>query len=328
MSTPSLRLVFAGTPEFAARHLQALIDDGHHHIVAAYTQPDRPSGRGKKTQPSAVKQCATAAGIPVLQPANFRDAQDRDLLASHNADLMIVVAYGLLLPQSVLDIPRLGCVNVHGSLLPRWRGAAPIQRAIEAGDVETGVTIMQMDAGLDTGAMLSKISCTINPQDSAADLLERLADLGGPGLVAAIAALAEGRAKPEAQDDSLSNYAAKISKAEAEINWQLDALSIDRKIRAFNPFPICYTRFATSRPDERIKIWRAQPESDTPQNQAAGAIISADKAGIVVACGDKSSLRILELQMPGGKILAAKDVLNSRAEQFAPGTLFASQGTL
>ncbi len=327
MSTPSLRLVFAGTPEFAARHLQALIDDGHHQIVAAYTQPDRPAGRGKKTLPSAVKQCAAAAGIPVFQPANFREADDRELLASHNADLMIVVAYGLLLPQSVLDIPRLGCVNVHGSLLPRWRGAAPIQRAIEAGDTETGVTIMQMDAGLDTGAMLSKISCAIGPQDSAADLLTRLADIGGPGLIDSVAALAEGRAKPEEQDDELSNYAAKISKSEAELNWHLDAQSLDRKIRAFNPFPICYTRFATSRVDERIKIWRAQPDAAFGQNHKAGVIISADKTGILVACG-QGSLRILELQMPGGKILAARDVLNSRAEQFAPGTIFASQGAI
>ena len=327
MSTPSLRLVFAGTPEFAARHLQALIDDGHHQIVATYTQPDRPAGRGKKTLPSAVKQCAAAAGIPVYQPANFREAEDRDILASHHADLMIVVAYGLLLPQSVLDIPRLGCVNVHGSLLPRWRGAAPIQRAIEAGDAETGVTIMQMNAGLDTGAMLNKINCAIGADDSAADLLGRLADLGGPGLIDTIAALANGLAEPEEQDDSLSNYAAKIGKAEAEIDWQLAALTVARKIRAFNPFPICYTRFATSDINERIKIWRAQPENDTPQDQAAGTIISADKTGIVVACGE-GCLRILELQMPGGKILAAKDVLNSRAEQFAAGTCFASQGAL
>ena len=327
MSTPSLRLVFAGTPEFAARHLQALIDDGHHQIVAVYSQPDRPAGRGKKTLPSAVKQCAVAAGIPVFQPVNFREEGDRDILASHNADLMIVVAYGLLLPQRVLDIPRLGCVNVHGSLLPRWRGAAPIQRAIEAGDVETGVTIMQMNAGLDTGAMLSKISCAIGPADSAADLLARLADLGGPGLINTIADLANGNATPEQQDDSLSNYAAKIGKAEAEIDWGLTALNVDRKIRAFNPFPICYTRFATSRPDERIKIWRAQPETNDQQTGAAGTIISADKTGILVACG-KGCLRILELQMPGGKVLAARDVLNSRAEQFAPGTLLASQGAI
>ncbi len=327
MSTSPLRLVFAGTPEFAARHLQALIDDAQHHIVAAYTQPDRPSGRGKKTQPSAVKQCATKAGIPVFQPINFREAADREILASHNADLMIVVAYGLLLPQSVLDIPRLGCVNVHGSLLPRWRGAAPIQRAIEAGDQETGVTIMQMDAGLDTGAMLSKISCAIGPTDSAADLLERLADLGGAGLIDTITALANGQARPEVQDNTLSNYAPKITKAEAEIDWRLDAMSVDRKIRAFIPFPICYTRFASSRPDERIKIWRAQAESNHAQGHTAGAIISADKTGILVACGD-GCLRILELQMPGGKILAARDVLNSRAEQFAPGTCFANQGAV
>ncbi|WP_269618987.1 methionyl-tRNA formyltransferase [Zhongshania sp. BJYM1] len=328
MSTPSLRLIFAGTPDFAASHLQALINDGRHELVAVYSQPDRPAGRGKKTLPSAVKLCAEAAGIPVYQPINFKDSADRDLLASHNADLMIVVAYGLLLPQSVLDIPRLGCVNVHGSLLPRWRGAAPIQRAIEAGDKETGITIMQMDAGLDTGAMLSKVACQIHDTDSAADLFEHLAKIGGPALINAVADLADGRAKKEIQDDSQSNYAAKINKAEAEIDWQQDAVVIDRKIRAFNPFPICFTRFVESMTDERIKIWRAEPLSATNTSAAAGEILNADKSGITVACG-RGTLRILDLQMPGGKVLAARDVLNSRSAQFSAGTLFGSpSGTL
>ncbi|MBQ0759785.1 MAG: methionyl-tRNA formyltransferase [Zhongshania sp.] len=328
MSTTPLRLIFAGTPDFAAHHLQVLIDDGSHHIVAVYSQPDRPAGRGKKTLPSAVKQCAEAAGIPVFQPINFKDAADRELLASHQADLMIVVAYGLLLPQSVLDTPRLGCVNVHGSLLPRWRGAAPIQRAIEAGDPSTGVTIMQMDAGLDTGAMLSKVSCDIHATDSAADLFTRLADIGGPALLDAIATLAQGCAQPEAQDDTYTNYATKIAKAEAEIDWQQDAITLDRKIRAFNPFPICYTRFAASPHDERIKVWRAEPLSALNHNAKAGEILSADKTGITVACGH-GALRLLDLQMPGGKVLAVGDILNSRAAQFSPGTLLASpSGTI
>jgi methionyl-tRNA formyltransferase len=328
MNASPLRLIFAGTPDFAARHLQALIDDGTHHIVAVYSQPDRPAGRGKKTLPSAVKQCAKAAGITVYQPANFKDVSDRELLASHDADLMIVVAYGLLLPKSVLDIPHLACVNVHGSLLPRWRGAAPIQRAIEAGDQETGVTIMQMDVGLDTGAMLSKVSCDIKDIDSAADLFQRLAKIGGPALLDSIAALSQGSAIFEIQDDSLSNYAAKIGKSEAEIDWRLDAITLDRKIRAFNPFPICYTRFAANPKDERIKIWRAEPLPAIAANTTVGEIVSADKSGITIACGD-GTLRILDLQMPGGKVLSARDILNARSAQFSPGTIMSSpSGTL
>jgi methionyl-tRNA formyltransferase len=328
MSISPLRLIFAGTPDFAAQHLQALIDDGTHHIVAVYSQPDRPAGRGKKTLLSAVKRCAEAAGIAVYQPANFRDVSDRKLLASHDADLMIVVAYGLLLPQSVLDIPHLACVNVHGSLLPRWRGAAPIQRAIEAGDHETGVTIMQMDVGLDTGAMLSKVPCDIKDIDSSADLFQRLADIGGPALLNSIAALSEGNAIYEIQDDSLSNYAAKIGKSEAEIDWRLDAITLGRKIRAFNPYPICYTRFAANQKDERIKIWRAEPLPAVAANTTAGEILSADKSGITIACGD-GILRILDLQMPGGKVLSARDILNARSAQFSPGTIMRSpSGTL
>ncbi|MBQ0795813.1 methionyl-tRNA formyltransferase [Zhongshania sp.] len=328
MSTPSLRLIFAGTPDFAAQHLQALIDDGSHQIVAVYSQPDRPAGRGKKRLPSAVKVCAEAAGIPVYQPINFKDSADRDTLASLQADLMIVVAYGLLLPQSVLDIPRLGCVNVHGSLLPRWRGAAPIQRAIEAGDQTTGITIMQMDVGLDTGAMLSKVECAIHPTDSAADVFARLADIGGPALLNSVKDLALGKAQPESQDDSLSNYAAKIGKAEAEIDWRQDANVLDRKIRAFNPFPICFTRFADGKNDERIKIWRAEALATHQHSAAPGEILNADKSGITIACGI-GALRILDLQMPGGKVLAARDILNARAAQFSPGTLMASPtGTL
>jgi methionyl-tRNA formyltransferase len=328
MSLSPLRLIFAGTPDFAAQHLQALIDDGTHHIVAVYSQPDRPAGRGKKTLPSAVKRCAEAAGIAVYQPANFKDVSDRELLASHDADLMIVVAYGLLLPQSVLDIPHLGCVNVHGSLLPRWRGAAPIQRAIEAGDQETGVTIMQMDVGLDTGAMLSKVRCDIKDIDSSADLFQRLADIGGPALLNSIAALSEGIAIFEIQDDSLSNYATKIGKSEAEIDWRLDAITLSRKIRAFNPYPICYTRFAANQKDERIKIWRAEPLPAVAANTTAGEILSADKSGITIACGD-GILRILDLQMPGGKVLSTRDILNARSAQFSPGTIMSSpSGTL
>jgi methionyl-tRNA formyltransferase len=307
-----LRLVFAGTPEFAAHHLNALIESGEHDIVAVYTQPDRPAGRGKKPTPSAVKHRAEQAGLPVYQPLNFRNEEDRAALAVLQPDIMVVVAYGLILPQAVLDIPRLGCLNVHASLLPRWRGAAPIQRAIEAGDQETGVTIMQMEAGLDTGPMLNKASCEIRGDDTAASLHDRLAELGGPALLSTLRAAAAGMIEAEAQDDSLSNYASKIEKGEAEIDWSLDAATLDRRIRAFIPFPICYTPLN----GERVRIWQAHPESE---EGVPGSILRADKNGILVACGT-GSLNIQRLQLPGGKQLSAQEVLNARAEQFQPGT--------
>ncbi len=251
MAATALKLVFAGTPEFAAQHLQALLSDGRHDIVAVYTQPDRPAGRGKKPRPSPVKQVAEQAGLPVLQPLNFKQQQDRNALAELGADLMVVVAYGLILPQAVLDIPRLGCVNVHASLLPRWRGAAPIQRAIEAGDADTGVTIMQMAAGLDTGDMLHKVRCAIGADDTSASLHDKLAELGGPALLSALDQLASGAAQPEVQDDALSNYAAKLDKQEGQIDWQRSAIELDRQIRAFIPFPVCYTELD----DDRLRIW-------------------------------------------------------------------------
>ncbi|MBD2857586.1 methionyl-tRNA formyltransferase [Spongiibacter sp. KMU-158] len=308
-----LRLVFAGTPDFAAHHLQALIDSGEHEIIGVYTQPDRPAGRGKKTLPSAVKACAEAAGLPVFQPLNLKNEADHNELAALQPDVMVVVAYGLILPQAVLDIPRLGCLNVHGSILPRWRGAAPIQRAIEAGDAESGVTIMQMEAGLDTGPMLNKQYCDITADDTAASLHDKLAELGGPALLETLRELQAGTAKPEVQDDSLSNYASKIEKQEAEIDWSLDAATLDRRIRAFIPFPICYTTLG----DDRVRIWHVQVLAESGQ---AGTILRADKAGIVVACG-QGSLAIQRLQLPGGKQLSAAEVLNSRAESFKPGTI-------
>lgn len=318
MSTPAnrLRLVFAGTPDFAAHHLQALIDSAEHDIIAVYTQPDRPAGRGKKPSPSAVKRCALQAGLPVHQPLNFKQQADRDELAALQADVMVVVAYGLILPQAVLDLPRLGCLNVHASILPRWRGAAPIQRAIAAGDAETGITIMQMEAGLDTGPMLNKQCCEIRASDTAASLHDRLAELGGPALLSTLRELSSGRAQAEAQDDSLSSYAHKIEKAEAEIDWSRTATELDRTVRAFIPFPICYTTLD----GDRIRIWQAEPlERQGP----AGVISQADKTGIVVGCG-QGSLRIQRLQLPGGKQLGAAELLNARAQQFQPGTQLGS----
>ncbi|MDO3387718.1 methionyl-tRNA formyltransferase [Gilvimarinus sp. SDUM040013] len=313
MSSP-LRIIFAGTPEFAATHLQVLIDSPH-QIVGCYTQPDRPAGRGKKLKPSPVKQAAEAAGIPVLQPHNFKEADAQAELAALNADLMVVVAYGLLLPKAVLDTPPLGCINVHASLLPRWRGAAPIQRAIEAGDSESGVTIMQMDVGLDTGAMLVEAHCPITPSDTGGSLHDNLMRLGGPALLTAIGQLATGTAKPRKQDDTKANYAAKISKAEAEIDWSAPACEIDRKIRAFNPFPVAFTRPAQA-PDDRIRIWQASPGPNS-QGQA-GQILAINRDHIVVACG-AGSLCIETLQMPGKRALPVADILRGNANLFAIG---------
>ncbi|AKH68136.1 methionyl-tRNA formyltransferase [Spongiibacter sp. IMCC21906] len=315
MDTPRLRLVFAGTPDFAAAHLQALLDNGQHDIVGVYSQPDRPAGRGKKPKPSPVKQLAERAELPVFQPINFKEDSARQELAGLRADLMIVVAYGLILPQAVLDIPRFGCVNVHGSILPRWRGAAPIQRAIEAGDRETGVTIMQMDAGLDTGDMLRIAKCEITSTTTSAELHDTLAKLGGPALIDAINSLATGTAIAQAQNDDDSNYAAKIDKIEAEIDWSQSSATLDRKIRAFNPFPCCYTNLA----ETRIKIWQAQPVADADADGEAGTILQADKQGITVACGS-GALRLLAIQLPGARAMSAAEILNSKAQLFAPGT--------
>ncbi len=279
MNTASrLRIIFAGTPDFAASHLQGLLDAGEHDIIAVYTQPDRPAGRGKKLKPSPVKALAEQQQLPVFQPASLRNEEAQQQLAELHADLMVVVAYGLLLPPPVLAVPRLGCINVHASLLPRWRGAAPIQRAIEAGDTDSGVTIMQMDIGLDTGDMLLKSRCAITAEDTAASLHDKLAELGVPALDNALRSLAAGEALPQKQDDALTCYADKISKAEALINWREPAELISRKIRAFNPFPIAFTLLN----GERIKVWQATVLNDDGQ---PGVISAADKNGIVVGCG-------------------------------------------
>ena len=311
-----MRVVFAGTPEFAACHLQALLDDPNTEVVAVYSQPDRPAGRGKKLTASPVKQLAQKHQLPVEQPQSLKTQEAQATLADYRAEIMVVVAYGLILPQAVLDIPPLGCVNVHASLLPRWRGAAPIQRAIEAGDVESGVTIMQMDAGLDTGDMLLKAHCPISAEDTAASLHDKLAQIGPPALLTCLQQLADGVAVAEQQDDALSSYAPKITKEEALLDWSLPADSLDLKIRALNPFPVCYTTIG----DERIRIWRALPEATHEGAVQAGTICRSDRNGILVQTG-RGQLRITELQLPGKKRLAAADVLNARAELFIPGTV-------
>lgn len=316
MSESSLRIIFAGVPDFAARHLDALLASPH-QVVGVFTQPDRPAGRGKKLTPSPVKVLAEQHGVPVLQPKSLRPAENQQLVADLQADIMVVVAYGLILPQAVLDMPRLGCINVHGSLLPRWRGAAPIQRSLWAGDTETGVTIMQMDAGLDTGAMLHKLSCPITMQDTSASLYSRLAELGPQGLLTTLQALAQNAAVADAQDDTLATYAEKLSKEEAKLDWSLSAAQLERCIRAFNPWPVSYITL-----DEHpVKVWKASVVDITHSAQP-GTIISADKQGIQVATSE-GVLNLLELQPAGKKPMSVQDLLNSRREWFTPGSVLA-----
>lgn len=310
----ALNIIFAGTPEFASKHLQALIDSPH-NILAVYTQPDRPAGRGKKLSASPVKILAEKNALNVCQPKSLRDISAQEELRQFNPDLMIVVAYGLILPQAVLDIPVLGCINVHASILPRWRGAAPIQRAIEAGDTKTGVTIMQMDEGLDTGDMLLKAECLIDKDENAGQLHDKLCSIGPPALLQSLEQLMNGSLLAEKQNDASSNYAKKIEKIEAQINWQESALDICRKIRAFNPFPIC---FATIN-GERIRILQAQegPSHDlsnshsydpTQEKNTPGRYVIT-KTDIIVTCG-KGYITLQKIQLPGKKAVPVKDFLN------------------
>lgn len=306
----SLRIVFAGTPQFAAEHLKALLDSPH-QIVAVYSQPDRPAGRGQKLAASPVKQLAEQHQIPVLQPQTLRDPAAQAELAALAPDLLVVVAYGLILPQAVLDIPRLGCINSHASLLPRWRGAAPIQRAIEAGDPESGVTVMQMEAGLDTGPMLLKVRTPIAADDTGGSLHDRLAGLGPQAVIQAIAGLAAGTLMGEVQDDSLATYAHKLNKDEARLDWTRPAVELERLIRAFHPWPICHSTLN----GEALKVHAAELGEGSG---APGSLLSADKQGLTVACG-QGALRLTRLQLPGGKALNFSDLYNSRRELFAVG---------
>ena len=308
-----LNIIFAGTPDFAARHLQALINS-HHNVIAVYTQPDRPAGRGKKLTASPVKELALAHNIPVYQPGSLRKEPAQQELAALNADIMVVVAYGLILPKVVLDTPRLGCINVHGSILPRWRGAAPIQRALWAGDKETGVTIMQMDIGLDTGDMLLKTYLPIEDDDTSASLYEKLAQQGPDALLQALEGLANGTLAAEKQDEALANYAEKLSKEEARLDWTKSATQLWQEVRAFNPWPVSYFEHQGN----TIKVWQTQV-STTSSNAAPGTIISASKKGIEVATGD-GVITLLSMQLPGKKPLSVADILNARGEWFTPNT--------
>lgn len=312
-----LNIIFAGTPDFAATHLQALLNS-EHNVIAVYTQPDKPAGRGKKLQASPVKQLAEQHGLPVYQPKTLRNAEAQAELAALNADVMVVVAYGLILPEAVLNAPKYGCLNVHGSILPRWRGAAPIQRAIWAGDRETGVTIMQMDIGLDTGDMLHKVYTPIETEETSASLYHKLAELAPPALIEVLDHLTSGRFVPEKQQDALANYAEKLSKEEAKLDWQLTACQLERNIRAFNPAPVAFLTLSVNGAEERIKVYRA--EVLPHQDRAVGTVLKVDKQGIQIATAE-GVLNITQLQPSGKKPMSVQDFLNGRADWFVEGAV-------
>lgn len=299
----SYRIIFAGTPEFSVAPLQALLDS-EHQVVGVYTQPDRPAGRGRKLTPSPVKQLALSHNLPVFQPDSLKSAETQAELAALNPDIMVVVAYGLILPQVILDTPKLGCLNIHASLLPRWRGAAPIQRAIEMGDSATGITIMQMDAGLDTGAMLYKTAIDIQPTDTAQSLHDRLSPLGAHALLETLSRL--NQLKPEAQSDHQACYAAKLTKAEALIDWSQSAAQIVRRIHAFNPWPMAFTHFD----GQPLRILKAEA-LEGPRHQNPGEMILLEKLGVDVMAGE-GLVRITQLQPAGKKPMSAYDFCQSR----------------
>jgi methionyl-tRNA formyltransferase len=304
-----VRVIFAGTPPFAAAALNALAEAGH-DIALVLTQPDRPAGRGMKLTPSAVKQAAQARGLPVYQPASLKTPEAQDELRAADADVMVVAAYGLILPQAVLDLPRFGCLNIHASLLPRWRGAAPIQRAILAGDAETGITIMQMDAGLDTGAVLSKTAVPIRDTDTAASLHDTLAAAGANAIVAALANYPT--LVPVAQDDNHATYAAKLSKDEAQLDWNQPADVLARAVRAYLPAPGAWTLLGGA----PLKIWSAQAVAGAG---FAGEVLRADAEHLIVACGS-GALVLQEVQPAGSKRMSAAAFLAGRP--LSPGARF------
>jgi methionyl-tRNA formyltransferase len=311
------KIIFAGTPEIAAGVLDGLVS-ANYQISACLTQPDRPHGRGLKMTYSAVKTCALQHNIQVLQPKGLKKPAIQQQLIALQPDLMIVMAYGLILPAEVLAIPKLGCINIHASILPRWRGAAPIQYSILSGDKESGITIMQMDVGLDTGDILATYTCPIYATDTSADLHDRLAQLAKQSCITFLAKLQNGQVQPRSQDESLASYAHKIEKQQARINWARSAIEINRSIRAYNPWPVAFTNFM----EEPVRIWCAEIVKDATlkDNTKSGTILAIDKQGLQVATGD-GILRVLTMQFPGKKMLPVTAICNSN-HNLVPGAVF------
>lgn len=309
-----MKIIFAGTPDFAAVALKALIDSPH-DIIAVYTQPDRPSGRGLKLTPSPVKTLAMQHGLPIHQPSSLKSEEEQTTLANFHADVMVVAAYGMLLPKAVLSIPRLGCINIHPSLLPRWRGAAPIQRTIFAGDKVTGVAIMQMDEGLDTGDVLLQHEYTLAPDETSQTLHDKLAVIGAKALMETLALLQDNKAKPIPQTNENTTYATKITKEEARIDWTQSANELENKIRAFNPRPVAFAEWQK----EPLRVWMARA-MEQDHGKAPGTILNASKEGLDVATG-RGVLRLLQVQLPGGKMLSVSDFYNAHREKLTIGEL-------
>ncbi|HHJ35995.1 MAG TPA: methionyl-tRNA formyltransferase [Gammaproteobacteria bacterium] len=308
----NLRIIYAGTPDFSVAALQALLSSGY-DVVAVYTQPDRPAGRGRGMQASPVKEKALEYGIPVYQPLSLKDEAAQQELEALAADLMVVTAYGLLLPPAVLAAPRLGCINIHASLLPRWRGAAPIQRALLAGDKKTGITIMQMDEGLDTGDMLVTAECDIAVEETGSSLHDKLMELGARTLIEALPALADGSLAPVEQDDTAACYASKLSKSEAKIDWEQPAEEISRAIRAYNAWPIAYCEYQKKNKPAKLRLWQATVGSEeVPPGAMPGDVLNESVQGIDVATGE-GVLRIIQLQVEGRRKVSVADFLNAHS---------------